>query len=103
MNGVLRTSYSIAKVVRTNANGTVSFPQGWRPVKIRCFNEAMNYALLELQDGRNDLTPLVGLSLDEMLDDMRLDPEHISVEDSRVVLDIEPSEFRTKIKCLTFL
>lgn len=106
MNGRMRTSYSIAKSVRIGANGETIFTEGFRPVKVRCFSEALDYTLLELQEGPFDLVPLESLSLDDMLDQMDLDPEDIIDKKSQQDLKIRElllSEFRTKIRHLTFL
>lgn len=105
MNGKMRTSYSICKSVKYGPNGEICFPEGRRAVKIRCFNEALNYSLLELQDEPFNLVPMESLSLDDMLDQMDLDPEDSSSEDNNNsnIRDLAPSEFRTKIRNLSFL
>jgi hypothetical protein len=104
LQGNLRTSYCIAKYANKGANGEYTFPQGFRPVKVRCFSEKMNYSLLELQDGRHDLVPLESLSLDDMLDAMMdQDQEDVPEAESSEVRDIDPSEFRIKMRQLSFL
>jgi hypothetical protein len=74
-----RGGYGIAPYASRTAGGIV-VPQGFpRPVRVRFFNRAMDYAVLELCDNWFDLAP-IPISLEEVETGMNLRVYHCPVD-----------------------